>query len=172
MELAGSNLLRQESIVLTSSTQIINFSVTMQACNIHMCVKALWFSEIPTATKLPPWFPFLSGYLPISQVIKPLLAVLASYMVYRVLNSVPESWICLNWKNFYFCAQFHVTSGDPFFLFVLFCALRLADTMHKNNALKQWTSCKIQVFYCATAWDFEIQTTRMYIKSFYFHLQW
>lgn len=35
----------------------------------YMCMWRLWFSEIPTATKLPQWFPFLSGHLPESQII-------------------------------------------------------------------------------------------------------
>lgn len=117
VELAGLDPLRQESIVLTLSTQVFDFSGTMQACNVYVYLKTLWFSEIAT-TKIPLWFPFLSGYLAKSQFIKQLLAILASDMMYsltpRVLN------LCLTWKYFYFCAQLHFTSGDPFFLFALF----------------------------------------------------
>lgn len=137
----------------------------------YMCMWRLSGSQ-----KFQPQQNFLSDFLffQVTYQYLRLFAILASYMTYsfspRVLN--------LNWKNLYFCAQLQDTSRDPFFLFApfFFCALRLAETMHWNNSLKQCTETmgflQNSGFLLCYSMGFSNLDTRMYRKSFYFHLQW
>lgn len=138
-----------------------------------ICTWRLSFSETAMTT-IPLWFPFLSGYLPICQFIKQLLTVLASDLMNslspRVLN------LCLTWKYFYFCAQFHFTSRDPFFLFYSFlilcfsfleASLRLAETMHKTNR----AAVKFRYSTLPQHRILQNRTQKIYIISFYFSLQ-
>jgi len=51
VELPVLDPLRQESRILTSNTQVFDFSGTRQACSTYVYVNTLWFSETATVTK-------------------------------------------------------------------------------------------------------------------------